>query len=98
MKRWLLLALMFVSLEAAATSVRGRVDFFMPYGVVPMAGATVSLCLVGSGCLQYMTGQDGMYYFNAAPGDHILLVNGVQRHRIFIPNQLSFDIPPLRGN
>ncbi|WP_024868590.1 hypothetical protein [Pseudoxanthomonas suwonensis] len=97
MKRWLLLLLLLVSAEALAVTVRGRVDVALQYGIVPMAGAHVGLCNM-YGCLNYMTGPDGMYYFNAPPGQYVLVVNGVQRAQVFIPNQPYFDIAPVRAN
>lgn len=98
MKRWLLLLLVFASADAWAITIRGRVDIALQYGVVPMAGATVSLCYVGQGCMNYVTGPDGMYYFNAVPGDHFIMVNGVQHARLMIPNQPHMDIAPIRVN
>jgi hypothetical protein len=84
---------------AYAVNVRGRADFYQGnVPVAPMTRAVVDLCIVGGGCLRYVTGNDGMYYFNAVPGNHIVYINGIQRFSLSIPNQYGFDIPPLRGN
>ena len=98
MKKWLLLLLAFTCTDALAVTVRGRIDIALQYGVVPMAGANVSLCYVGKGCMSYVTGSDGMYYFNAIPGNHFVMVNGAQRMQLFIPNQPYMDITPIRFN
>ena len=63
-----------------------------------MSRALVQLCQPGRGCADYETGYDGMYYLELAPGPHDVLVNGVIRLQIVIPNQPYFDIPPVRGN
>jgi hypothetical protein len=98
MKRLVLVLLLMLPLEALASTVRGRVDFALGGGMVPMNGATVTLCVAGGGCLQYRTGPDGMYYFNAAPGNYILQVNAHAAVPLLVPNQAYFDVPPLRGN
>ncbi|MEO6798723.1 MAG: hypothetical protein ABI178_02115 [Rhodanobacter sp.] len=98
MKKWLLLLLVFACTDALAVTVRGRVDVALQYGVVPMAGANVSLCHVGAGCMNYVTGPDGMYYFNAVPGNQVIMVNGVQRMQLVVPNQPYMDVAPIRGN
>lgn len=63
-----------------------------------MARATVEICQNGIGCQRYVTGEDGMYYFNARPGPHDVLVNGRIVFKVGIPNAPYFDILPLRGN
>lgn len=84
---------------AGAVNVRGRVDFVSPGAVFPMNLAVVELCFVPTGqCLAYRTGYDGMYYFNAAPGPHVVRINGTVRHQLVIPDAPALDIPPLRGN
>ena len=98
MKVCLFLLLLLLPLDAFATQVRGRVDFALQGGMVPMNGALVDLCMLGGGCLRYVTGPDGMYYFNAAPGAHALLVNGRERARVQLPNQAYFDVAPVVGN
>jgi hypothetical protein len=98
MKKWLLLLLALVCTQAAAVTIRGRVDVRLQYGVVPMAGANVSLCYVGGGCMNYVTGSDGMYYFDAVPGNHVILINGVQRMQVVVPNQPYLDIAPIPAN
>ena len=98
MKRLLVLLLLVLPLDALATTVRGRVDFALGGGMVPMNGATVALCVPGGGCMQYRTGPDGMYYFNAAPGNYILQVNAHAPVPLVVPNQPYVDVPPLQGN
>lgn len=96
MKRWLLLLLFVISLDAlAATNVRGRVDVAVGEGVLPMAGATVSMCAVGQACTDYVTGPDGMYYFTVAAGDHLIKINGAEKLRVAVPDQETFDVDPL---
>jgi hypothetical protein len=85
--------------SAAAVGVRGRVDFYGPRGILPMAGAFVELChLQRGGCLAFRTGSDGMYFFNAVPGPHLVRVNGMDRQQVLIPNSPYFDVAPTRGN
>ena len=98
MKRLLFLLLLALPVDALATTVRGRVDFALAGGMVPMNGAMVALCVVGGGCLQYRTGPDGMYYFNAPPGNYVLQINAAAPMPLFVPNQAYVDVPPLRGN
>jgi hypothetical protein len=99
MRRAILTLLMLLPLAAWAVNVRGRVDFVIPGGVIPMNQAFVELCFAPTGaCLFYRTGYDGMYYFNAAPGPHFVRVNGQVRLQIFIPGVPQFDIPPVVGN
>jgi hypothetical protein len=94
-----LLCLSMVAPDArAATVVRGRVDFALAGGMVPMNGATVALCVVGGGCLSYRTGPDGMYYFSTPPGSYVLQVNALAPVPLSVPNQDYVDVPPLRGN
>jgi hypothetical protein len=84
---------------ALAVDVRGRIDYVFPNGFAPMARASVQLCYIGGSCTPvYVTGPDGMYYFQASPGPHAVLVNGVERYRLQIANTFGFDIPPIRGN
>ena len=90
--------LLLTSMAAHATDVRGRIDFSARNGIFAMNGAFVELCIMGGGCLSYRTGYDGMYYFQAVPGNHEILVNGRLLLRQLIPNQQYFDIPPLIGN
>lgn len=94
----LLIVALFFSSLANATDVRGRIDFQARNGIFPMNGAFVELCHQGGGCISYRTGYDGMYYFNAAPGPHNILVNGKVIFQLFIPNQRNFDVSPLLGN
>ena len=99
MKKWLVLLLAFVCTDAAAvTVVRGRVDITLQYGVVPMAGANVRLCDSGGGCMDYVPGSDGMYYFNAVPGNQVILINGVQRLQLVVPDQQYLDVAPIKAN
>jgi hypothetical protein len=92
------LMLVVAPLDASATTVRGRVDFALAGGMVPMNGAMVALCVVGGGCLSYRTGPDGMYYFNAPPGHYVVQINAHPPVPLFVPNQAYVDVPPLRGN
>ena len=94
----LLIIALFFSSSVHATDVRGRIDFQARNGIFPMNGAFVELCLQGRGCMSYRTGYDGMYYFNAEPGPHDILVNDRVIFRLFIPNQRHFDVSPLLGN
>jgi hypothetical protein len=94
----LLVLILVISASVHATDVRGRVDFNARNGIFPMNGAFVELCQQGRGCLSYRTGYDGMYYFNAAPGPHDILVNGRMLFQLVIPNQPYYDVRPLQGN
>lgn len=96
MKRWLLLVCVLASTNTLAVNLRGRVDIALTYGVVPMTGANVSLCTAGQGCVKYVTGSDGMYYFDTAPGDHVVMVNDVEHLRLTVPDQQSLDIDPIQ--
>ena len=45
---------------------------------------------------QFMTGNDGMYYFqNITPGYYILLINNVLSFNISVINAYIQDIPPI---
>lgn len=90
--------LLFFSSSIYATEIRGRIDFQARNGIFPMNAAFVELCHEGGGCMGYRTGYDGMYYFNAVPGPHYILVNGRMIYSFFIPNQRYFDVRPLLGN
>lgn len=90
--------LILLSTQAMAVNVRGRVDFYSYNGVFPMARANVQFCYVGGNCLNYTTGNDGMYYFNAVSAWHDIYINGVFRLRVFITNHPNFDIIALKGN
>lgn len=93
------LALTLFAPLALAVNVRGRIDFVYPNGFAPMARAGVQICYIGGNCTPpFVTGQDGMYYFNLPPGLVAVLVNGMERYRIQIMNYPNFDIPPIRGN
>jgi hypothetical protein len=98
--RWLLLFVLWATAtSAAAVNVRGRVDFSTPNGVFPMNQAFVELCHAPTNsCLTYVTGYDGMYYFNAILGPHFVRINGIVRYQFIVPNVPAFDIPPLIGN
>jgi hypothetical protein len=98
MKKLIVALLLLLPLEALATNVRGRVDFALAGGMVPMNGAAVALCVPGSGCVQYRTGPDGMYYFSVPPGNYVLQVNAHPPLPVFVPNQPYVDLPPVRGN
>ena len=63
-----------------------------------MAGANVRLCDSGGGCMDYVTGSDGMYYFNAVPGNQVILINGVQRLQLVVPDQQYLDVAPIKAN
>ncbi|MBV1891856.1 MAG: hypothetical protein KUG60_00970 [Gammaproteobacteria bacterium] len=96
---FLLTILLLTSISTHATEVRGRIDFRSYNGHFPMARAHVQIChQQAGGCLSYYTGYDGMYYFNAMPGPHAVLVNGRQVFQVVIPNQQYFDLQPLLGN
>jgi hypothetical protein len=92
------LSLVLVALPAGAVDVRGRVNFSSPAGTIPMARALVELCVAGDSCQQYVTGYDGMYYFKANPGPHVVKVNKTERAQVVIPNTPQFDINPIQGN
>lgn len=98
MNKLLAMLLLLLPLDALATNVRGRVDFALAGGMVPMNGAAVALCVPGSGCVQYRTGPDGMYYFNVPPGNYVLQVNAHPPLPVFVPNQPYVDLAPVRGN
>jgi hypothetical protein len=95
----LLGALLVLPIAASAVGVRGRIEFEGRFGIVPMARARVSLCKARTDhCLTYITGGDGMYYFDAVPGPHDLYVDGRLLDQFFIPNRPYFDIWPVLGN
>jgi hypothetical protein len=98
--RYAVLALLASSTTALAVNVRGRVDSRSPNGVFPMARASVQLCRSQtSNCQTYVTGYDGMYYFNADPGRYDVRVNGTVRSQgVAIPNAAHFDVDPVTGN
>ena len=56
----------------------------------------MSACPNGQACIDYVTGADGMYYFTLAPGDYVIKVNGVERSRVSVPGQQSFDVDPIQ--
>ena len=96
-----MLALLFVAAPAMAVDVRGRVDFLGPSGPFPMARAEVRLCNVqyGQCTTNYITGGDGMYYFQSlSPGPHAVIVNGRERWQVLLPAAQAFDIAPTQGN
>ena len=95
MRTCLGMLLMVCAHDAWSVNVRGRVDFGFASGTSPMARAEVRLCDTRQQCRSYVTGQDGMYYFNADAGDYIVMVNGIERLRLRIPARDGFDIEPL---
>jgi hypothetical protein len=94
------LLLLFVAADAHAVLIRGQVYVQFPQGMAPMGGATVQLCVVGyPQCMGYMTGYDGLYYFNVNPGTYYVVVNGTPRiPPFFVPNQPYYDLVPVQGN
>jgi hypothetical protein len=85
--------------SAWAVNVRGRVDFQGSGGRFPMNQALVELCTESNNsCLNYRTGNDGMYYFDAPLGAQYLRINGALKWRLEVQNVPAIDIPPLVGN
>ncbi len=95
-------ALLLVTTVVSATNLRGRVDGFPPYASAPfpVPGANVQLVVPdGLGGVRaisgYITGPDGMYYFqNIPPGNYQLVVNGIF-YPLFVGNMYLQDIPPV---
>jgi hypothetical protein len=97
--RWAAAVLALLAASPAwAVAIRGRIDYLGPVGAIPMAGANVALCSSPANCIRYVTGPDGMYYFNVAPGAYTILVNGGPRHPVQVPQAPQFDVAPIRGN
>jgi len=97
--RWVAAALALLAASPAwAVVLRGRIDYFGPVGVIPMARANVALCSSPSNCYRYVTGPDGMYYFNVPPGAYTIVVNGAPRQNLQVPPAPQFDVVPIRGN
>jgi hypothetical protein len=94
------IALLLAAGDAGATLVRGQVYVQFPQGAAPMGGAYVRICVAGyAQCMDYMTGYDGMYYFNVYAGTYVVYINGVQRFPAFyVPNQPYYDLMAVQGN
>ncbi len=85
--------------DAWSAQVRGRVDFYGPSGVFPMVNANVALCTAPGACVaQGVTGADGMYYLTTAPGNYQLVINGMTKQQLQVPDVPLFDVAPLPGN
>lgn len=87
-----------IASTAAATQVRGRVDYRDPVATFPMVNATVQLCWAPNACASYVTGTDGFYYLEVNPGQYQLVVNGIARGIVAIPEMPYYDMPPVPGN
>jgi len=84
---------------ALGAQVRGRVDFYGPSGVFPMVNASVALCSAPGACTPAVTtGADGMYYLSVGPGNYQLVINGMQKQQVSVPDVPLFDVAPLPGN
>lgn len=93
------LALCLLCDAALGAQVRGRVDFYGPSGVFPMVNANVALCTAPGACVaQAVTGADGMYYLTTAPGRYQLVINGMTKQQLQVPDVPLFDVAPLPGN
>lgn len=100
-KRRAMLAMLLLAASGsayAAVNVRGRIDFNGAAGTIPMANATVSVCASNNACIDYVTGNDGMFYMQLEPGQYSISVNGVQKTSVAIPDQPNFDISAIMGN
>ncbi|MDG2526251.1 carboxypeptidase-like regulatory domain-containing protein [Stenotrophomonas sp. HITSZ_GD] len=93
------LVLWLLSDAALAAQVRGRVDFYGPSGVFPMVNAQVALCAAPGACpAATVTGADGMYYLQVPPGNYQLVINGMTKQQLQVPDVPLFDVAPLPGN
>ncbi len=93
------LALWLAAGIAQAAQVRGRVDFYGPSGVFPMVNAQVALCAAPGACpAATVTGADGMYYLQVPPGNYQLVINGMTKQQLQVPDVPLFDVAPLPGN
>lgn len=92
----LLWLLIFLCATANATNLRGGVYQRNPYdgGIYPIPGVQVQLCSYQQ-CAFYVTGTDGIYYFqNIYPGQYTLVVGGYQYQVQVYPQDFQ-DLPPL---
>ena len=84
---------------AIATELRGRVDYIHPYTghYQPLPRAEVRLHFQdGRSVAATITGYDGFYYFyNIPPGNYYILINGLKRYFIQVPNLRGYDVPPI---
>jgi len=93
-----MIALVLTPTIAMAVNVRGRADFYTNGAAAPMVRVTVNLCALNGACQSYVTGTDGMYYFTVAPGNYKVVIGGVERLQISVPDAYSFDMPAVQGN
>ena len=87
-----------IATPATATQSRGRVDYRDPVATFPMVNATVQLCSAPNACVSYVTGTDGMNYLAVNPGQYQLVVNGIDRGLVAIPDAAYYDMQPVPGN
>lgn len=94
----LLLLLLAASGSAFGANVRGRIDFRGPAGIFPMANARVDFCWAVNACVTYFTGNDGMFYLQMNPGQYAVMVNGIYKGTVVIPDLPNYDLPPIFWN